>query len=58
MTKRKILVQRADRLGDVVFSLPVLEALKNKFPKDEIHMLTSEIGAELLKGFPLVDKVW
>jgi ADP-heptose:LPS heptosyltransferase len=54
--KQKICIQRADRLGDVVLSLPVIESIKKKFPESEIHVLTSSIGATFLKDFPNVDR--
>ena len=55
--KNKILIQRADRLGDVILSTPVIETLKQKFPNCELHVLTSKIGSEYLKQHPLVNKV-
>ncbi|NDC82456.1 lipopolysaccharide heptosyltransferase family protein [bacterium] len=45
---KKILVQRADKLGDVVFTLPVIDWLRFKFPDAEIHFITSVIPAELI----------
>ncbi|RAP38252.1 hypothetical protein DID80_02895 [Candidatus Marinamargulisbacteria bacterium SCGC AAA071-K20] len=56
MSRYKILVQRADRLGDVIFTLPVLEALKKKYPDAQIDYLTSPVGAALLSHHPLVNK--
>lgn len=53
----KILVQRADRLGDVVFSLPVIEQLKQLYPHTEIHVLTSPIGRKFLEPHPLITKI-
>jgi heptosyltransferase I len=58
MKKKKILIQRADKLGDLVLSLPVIENLKDNYPGLEIHVLTSNVGAEFLQNNPLVDKVY
>lgn len=57
MAKRKLLIQRADRLGDVVFTLPMLEALANSQQNLEIHYLVSSISEELLIPHPMVSKV-
>ncbi|MCP4051389.1 MAG: glycosyltransferase family 9 protein [bacterium] len=55
--ERKILIQRADKLGDVVLSLPVLESLALNLNNVKLHYLTSKTGGEFLQGHPLVDKV-
>src|SRR5574339_515018 len=48
---KRILVVRADaRLGNLVFSLPFVSALKKKFPQAEISFLVSAQFAELLKN--------
>lgn len=50
MKKYKILVQRADKLGDIICSLPAIESIKEKYPDSEIHFLTSPIGKDLLEN--------
>ncbi|MCI0405321.1 MAG: glycosyltransferase family 9 protein [candidate division Zixibacteria bacterium] len=48
---KRILVVRSDaRLGNLVFSLPFVAALKKKFPQAEISFLVSAQFAELLKN--------
>jgi|GEM_PF-4493705 len=48
---KRILVVRADaRLGNLVFSLPFVAALRKKFPQAEIIFLVSTQFAELLKN--------
>ncbi len=54
---QKILIQRADRLGDVVLILPVIDALRSAYPDAEIHVLTSKIGAQFLDGHPDVTNI-
>ncbi|MSR88375.1 MAG: lipopolysaccharide heptosyltransferase family protein [Candidatus Margulisbacteria bacterium] len=56
-TGAKILIQRADRLGDMVLALPVIEALKKQYPDLIIHVLASPINANLLAMHPHVEKV-
>jgi ADP-heptose:LPS heptosyltransferase len=45
----RILIQRADRLGDMVVSLPVIDTLLAHYPNAIIDVITSKIGADLLK---------
>lgn len=42
----RIAVLRANRLGDLIFSLPALDALRAAYPGAEIVLLGSEIHAE------------
>jgi len=51
------LVQRADRLGDAIFSIPVIEALKLQYPDSTITVLSSSIGREVFCYHPDVDDV-
>jgi ADP-heptose:LPS heptosyltransferase len=53
----KVLIQRADRLGDMILALPVIEALKAHLPDTTIHVLASPISKALLEAHPLVSKV-
>ena len=52
-----ILVVRADRIGDVVLSTPVFEAIRNHYPKAKITVLVRELVAPLLRGLSSVDEV-
>ena len=52
----KILIQRADRLGDMIFTLPVIEEVKKRYPHVSIHILTSKLNKDLIESHPLVDK--
>ena len=54
----KILIQRADRLGDVILTLPVLEALKKKYPSSQIDYLTSPVGEQLLSLHSQVNNIY
>ena len=53
----KILVVRLDRLGDLVLSLPAIEALRRQYPTAHISLLTRSWTRELLEGHPLLDEV-
>lgn len=48
---------RADRIGDVILSTPVLEVLRRHFPKSHISVLVQEPVAPLMRALPHVDEV-
>ena len=54
----KILVIKPSSLGDVVLSLPFLNALKYRFPKSEIHWVIAKGLEGLLEGHPMIDRLW
>jgi len=53
----RILVVRTDRIGDVILTLPMLEVLRNNFPRAHIAVLIRQYTADLLKGNPHVNEV-
>jgi len=53
----KILVIRADRIGDVILSTPSLTALRKRFPKAHISLLVNLYTKDLMIGNPVIDKV-
>jgi ADP-heptose:LPS heptosyltransferase len=55
--KVRILITRTDRLGDVILSTPVLEALKRHYPDSEITFLVRSPIAPLLEGSPFLHEV-
>lgn len=54
---RSILVVRTAYVGDVVMTLPILKALKAKFPQAGITFLTSRSALPLLENIPSLDAV-
>jgi len=55
--KRKFLVVRTDRIGDVVLSLPVPEAIKRRYPNSQVSMMVSSYTKDLLTNNPWVDEI-
>jgi lipopolysaccharide heptosyltransferase II len=55
--KEKFLVIRTDRMGDVILSTPVLEAIKSEFPKSHLCVMLSSYTADVVRNNPLVDDV-
>lgn len=55
---RRIAVLRANRLGDLLFALPALEALRAAYPEAEVTLLGARWHAAFLSGRPSpVDRV-
>ena len=54
----KILVIKPSALGDVVHSLPFLNALGRRFPEAEIHWLVFRPFEPLLRDHPTISKLW
>ncbi len=55
--KEKFLVVRTDRIGDVILSTPVFEAIKSKFPESRLCAMVSSYAADVVKNNPHVDDV-
>jgi lipopolysaccharide heptosyltransferase II len=53
----KILIVQPSRLGDIVFSLPVVTALKKKYPHSKISWLVDERCSDVLQGHPDIDEL-
>jgi lipopolysaccharide heptosyltransferase II len=54
LTSFKILILKWSALGDIILSLPALRAVKERFPKSDIIMLTSRSGREILSRYPYI----
>ncbi len=54
----RVLVTRLDYLGDVVLSLPLVDALRARWPGLEIDYLTRRPAADLLAGDARFARVW
>lgn len=56
-TVQRILVIRLDRLGDLALTLPLINALKRRWPSAEVTLLCREATAPLAEGHPTIDHV-
>jgi heptosyltransferase-3 len=52
-----ILVCRTDKIGDLVLTLPVANALKDNFPNANITFLVSKYASEIVQGHKAIDNV-
>lgn len=54
----RILVRATNWVGDVVMTLPALEALRERYPSSRITVLARPWVRELLSSHPAVDEMW
>jgi ADP-heptose:LPS heptosyltransferase len=55
--QKKILVIRFSSIGDIVLCTPIPRALKQQYPKAEIHFLTKPGYQSLLENNPNIDQI-
>jgi lipopolysaccharide heptosyltransferase I len=58
ISPHKILIVKPSSLGDVVHSLPFLNALKQCFPESEIDWVIAQGFEGLLEGHPMIRRLW
>ncbi len=54
----KIIVLKRDKLGDLLLTTPMLQILKQGFPKSHLTVIAPESSAWILKDAPFVDKLY
>jgi ADP-heptose:LPS heptosyltransferase len=54
----KILAIQFKYFGDAVLMTPALRAIRNHFPKGELHVLVSEEVAPIVNHLPWLNRVW
>ncbi len=54
---KKILIVKPSSLGDVVHSLPFLNAIRSCFPKAEIHWVIAKGLEGLFEGHPMINRL-
>ncbi|MFN3395438.1 MAG: glycosyltransferase family 9 protein [Thermodesulfovibrionales bacterium] len=52
----RFLVVSTTGIGDTLWGTPAIRALKEAYPKGFVGVLTTEIGVELLRGNPYIDR--
>ena len=55
---KRVLFLRPEKIGDMVISLPIFDALKEKYPHISISILASPRSLSLVKDDPRFDKVF
>jgi heptosyltransferase-2 len=54
---KRILIVRTDRIGDVLLSTPVIQALRQAYPWAYIAMMVAPVAKEIVEGNPYLDAV-
>ena len=58
MTAERILVVRRDNIGDLVCTLPLINALRERYPHAYLSALVNSYNAAVLDNHPAVDEVF
>lgn len=58
MQPQKILIVKPSSLGDVVHSLPFLNALSRRFPDAKIDWVIARGLEDILEGHPMIHRLW
>ena len=54
---QRILIVKLSAIGDVIQTLPMMEALKDQYPRAQIDWVVEEDASELLFGHPVLNRV-
>ena len=54
----KICIERSDRMGDMILTLPVIQGIKEKNPQAIVHVIASHKNLKICKEFSLIDKIF
>jgi ADP-heptose:LPS heptosyltransferase len=54
---KSILVIRMNKIGDMIYTIPLIKTLKNEFPEARITVLAEDTNAEIIKYEPYLDRV-
>ena len=54
----KILIVKPSSLGDIIHSLPLLDAVKRCYPETAIHWVVARGFEGILEGHPMIKKLW
>lgn len=55
--KKKILLSRTDRLGDLILTTPAIKAVRSAYPDAHIAMIVRPYAEEVLRDNPYIDEI-
>ena len=54
----KICIERSDRMGDMILTLPIIQGIKEKNPKASIHVVASKKNLKICELYNLINKTY
>jgi ADP-heptose:LPS heptosyltransferase len=54
----KICIERSDRMGDMILTLPVIQGIKDQNPQAIVHVVASHKNLKICKQFNMIDKIF
>ena len=54
----KICIERSDRMGDMILTLPIIQAIKEGDPQAIVHIVASKKNIKICKQFTLINKIY
>ena len=54
----KICIERSDRIGDMILSLPVIQGIKEQNPQAIVHVIASQKNSKICKQFSFIDRIF
>ena len=54
----KICIERSDRMGDMILTLPVIQGIKEQNPKAIVHVIASQKNSKICKQFSFIDRIF
>ena len=58
MEPKRILIIRLSAIGDIIHTLPCLNALRQRFPGAYIAWVVEDFASDLLRGHPQLDELF
>ena len=54
----KICIERSDRMGDMILTFPIIQAIKEKNPHAIVHVIASQKNSKICNQYSLIDKIF
>ena len=54
----KVCIERSDRMGDMILTLPVIQGIKAQNPNAIVHVIASQKNSKICKQSNLIDKIF
>lgn len=58
MANKKICVVRTDKIGDMVLTLPLLRAIKEKYPDKETILIAKKLNKPIIENSQFIDRIY